>query len=181
MKRVAIVVLLLAFAAFSQEVKRPTADSDPGGLRTECGGTNYLGWTAGDTLTADGEIFAPGPVEETNNLKTSWQSATAPYTSLTLSATSTCSGTNTGSCSIYYSLNSGSSWISLKSGSTWTLTTTTVTLSNTQVLGNVQLLYCAVANDGSSGGNTGHRTLTVSDAYTTGTLATTKRKQTTQQ
>src|SRR3954467_11109584 len=138
MKRVLLVVLLLASLGIAQEVKRPTVNSNPGGLRLECGGTNYIGWASGDTLVADGIVGGLGDTQETNNLKTSWQSASAAYTTLSLSATSTCSGTSTGSCSIYYSLSSGGSWTSLKTGSTWTSTTTTVTLSTSQVLGNIQ-------------------------------------------
>lgn len=184
MRKLLVVLLFCQLTFGATEQKRPTADANPGGL--VCGGgTEYDGWQSGDVVEVFGVVDAPGPIREANDYKISWEAAGGTYSALTLNVTSTCAGNSTGKCSVFYSTNSGSSWNTVKSASTWTSTTTTITLSSAQDLSTLKLLYCAIASDGSSGGTTGHRTLTVSDAYTEGTLgspaASGRRKQTTQQ
>lgn len=152
------VLLLLVTGAMAQEIRRPTAESDPSGSPTglcPAGGAqasaampnfyDVTGVGTSSTLTATSTNVATHTKGRTF---TTWATASGPYSSLSLNVNSsaTLDPTNlNGDAGVEYSLNGGSTWTTLRaSGGTtgWSQTTDTVSLSAGQALSSVQVRMC---------------------------------------
>ena len=130
-------------------------------------GTGPTGSSA--SLIANGASSSP-PYED--RFFTAWATPTKSYTSLTLYVSAACTlGTAfTGDCVIFYSVNSGSTFISLfdaeninTSQATYSAVITGATLSNVQIL--------ACSNGGVGTISTGRATTVIYDIWTAGTYS----------
>lgn len=157
-------LLFSASSAWTQSVEylRPTTDVDPGtavcsdiaesslSMSAVYSGKSGVGPTGSEgTQTV---LYNPSDDYGKSRIFGNWQSATETYSSLTLNYSGSCSGT--GSCSVDYSTNGGSTWAGLSSSVVITGTT----------LANLKVRVCA---DGSL--TSGTTQLTTNDIWTTGT------------
>jgi len=178
-----LVVALLMTSAMGQEILRPTTDSDNSG--GECSGS-VLG-SAAMTASYDASGTATSAAftaigsstldRKKGRAFTTWAGASGPYSALTLNVNSSCSesgagGGNGGECIVRYSLDGGSTWTFLISetlgdGSGWAQQTTTVSLTPSQTISQIQVDAC-----GSGFGTLpiGSATVTIWDIWTAGTL-----------
>lgn len=173
-------ILLLASTAFAQEIKRPSAEGD-GGTAVKCGffGTSLA--SAGMSLAYDAAgqstssaLAVSGSINTTfyrSRTFSAWQTTGNTYSALTLSInsqeTETSPSGSTGSGTLQYSTNGGSTWTTLISGN-WARTTSTVTLSAGQDLSKLKIAACVQST---AGGDTRgpNENVTIFDIWTTGT------------
>jgi len=137
-----------------------TASYDASGTATSAS------FTATGTSTANrkkGRVF------------TTWAGASGPYSALTLNVNSSCSENGAtgggGECILRYSLDGGATWTiliseTLEDGSGWTQQTTTVSLSTSQTISQIQVDACG---DGNGALPLGTSTVTIWDIWTAGT------------
>jgi hypothetical protein len=181
-----VLSLLLVGLASAQEIRRPTADSNPGVVCSTATVATAAGTNAYDSsgtatsvaYTANGAINSPSTSNGEARTFTTWASPSGSYSSLSLNVNTSCvddTANAGGGCTVDYSINSGSSWTTLISDSThggWTQQTTTVTLSTSQAFSSLQVRGCAFGNGGDSSIpiTRGNATVTLFDIWTSGIL-----------
>jgi hypothetical protein len=178
MRHSTIVLILLFFCLplYSQEIRRPTADSDPGGATLNCNVTNIASTAMPDSYDAGGESTLSSLTASASQftsyhavrLFSSWQTASGGYTSLNLKVRSGGDIEGAGGITaIEYSTNAGSSWTTLRNdGEDYSATTDSIALSAGQNLANLRVRVCAAGL-----ADWGIATLDVWDIRTEGTLA----------
>lgn len=194
MKRL-MVVLLITGVAFSQEIRRPSADSDNSGGQctspltttgspTMANAYDASGTATSVTMSASGTGCNDNTVcidRKAGRVFSGVGSPSAAYSSLTLNVNSSCTSTGTtgvssSDCNVQYSLNGGGSWTALRGGF-WSQLTDTVTLSTSQTLSQIQVRACAEGFGDTNGLTTGSGThgqanFTAFDIWTSGVIAT---------
>jgi hypothetical protein len=186
-KRLPLLLFLLAISAFAQEIRRPSADSDNSApdcsgnaLASASGASAYdaSGLSTSVTYSATGTSGRPGTSRKTGRLFNTWAAPSGAYSALTLNVNSSCTDDAVnagGDCVISYSTNGGATWTALifdGSGGGWGQVTTTVALSVGQDLTQLQVRACV---DGGAGDLNvpiipGSGSVTLFDIWTSGTL-----------
>lgn len=167
MRKLLALIFCATLAFGADEIKRPTADNDPGSTTwatNACGTSTYqsnttsganaydaAGQSTSVTYSVTGSTAGNGQ-NMTSRRFTTWQAAGQTYTSLTLNFNTVGPGPNAGGgkACLLYSLNSGSTWTTVRCDTFagWVQTTDTVTLSTSQDLSQIQVGVCVAGQQG---------------------------------
>lgn len=178
----ALALLLLVASSMAQEIKRPTADSDPGAsIAYGCSGTNVASTSlpnaydaAGLTTSSTETAFASTTQNRYKNRKlSSWQSTGNSYSALTLNINSSSPGFSGsgGNACVKYSTDGGGTWTSVHcSFNSWAQSTSTISLSASQDLSKLQVSACVSGEADTLA--PGNDSVTLYDVWTAGTIST---------
>lgn len=177
--------------AGGQEIRRPSADSDPGAV-TPCAAGTTTATTAGTNAydasgtatsiayTAAGSQTSTGVTRHATRLFNTWATPSGSYSSLSLNVNSACTDDTVnagGDCFVQYSTDTGSSWTTIKSDSStggWTQQTNTVSLATNQTFSALQVRVCGDGFGSTTGSGipAGTATITTFDIWTSGVVVT---------
>jgi len=179
-----ILIFALTSTLWAQEIKRPSASANTSSSGVCVSGSNAgnstpmpFAYDAGTPPTSTQSSLSKSSgvsgTKWTGRIFTSWATASAPYSALTINVNFACSDSSAGlgECGAEYSTDSGSTWTTLADEPDGTSQATySHSLSSSQNLSTVQVRICVASTYDTPNSSPTIGTIAVWDIWTSGTL-----------